>query len=645
MIFSGKNYRTSPKTRALSFSLDNVYLNNSGSASVGFSGEGNVLKFSFVNNKIFDFDGNYVFSYDVNKPISISGDISKSHYKYSINNNSFVGGKAKNNFKIEKFITDSTGCNLNLDASLSCKDIDYSFFTQEFLRPSGNFVGYLKNNSDTEFKVFNFSAIQTSVSDGNPFSGIISGNVPAKGQLDFTLSETLGDQLDENQAFVFELNTNIGLLKFPVGINRVNNLGGDFYVFSLIEMQKDVPLFLGASGENSFVFSGVSGASLSSLQYSAYDKNVNLINKNVTISLKPNYPAHSGVYTGKYLTGISIVNSGYYNKPPFPDFNSYHSLTGISFNENNLFMPDCPSVMPFLFSGDGNLPTGSGNFYLKTFRVGLPSYDPYIIINGDYGNTGNVWKQITGYSIVNNASGFENKIEFDILSIDSGDFGGYTTGCFDVPSVLGFNHYIFSGANIQPQKTSIADYAYGYSIINGSGTGVRAVVITNPGSGYDSFYVPRVTFVRDANDGSSEVGAYTGNKALANVLLNSSGKIFNFYNSWDISTGSFSDALVSFKDNGFTGISGYISSGNLEATQVSLLLRMNYLSIDAQNESVVLLKISGAGGLNEEIPITGGVMYSVGTGLLITPIQVQSEEVLDVLFLLEEEVSEPDSEE
>lgn len=649
MIFSGKNYRTTPKTKSLSFSFENVFLSDAGSASIGFSGENNVLKFTFSNNKIYDFHNNYVFSYDVGSTISISGDISDVNYRYFINGNAFVDGKSKNNFKIEKLITDSTGCNLNADVSLACRDIDYSFFTQSIVRPSGNFIGHLKNNSSTEFKVFNFSYRTDSIAEQNPFTGIISGDVPAKGQLNFNLSETLGNGLGPNYALTFELNTNIGLLSFPVRVDRIDHLGSDIYFLSLLETRKEFPFFLGASGENSFVFSGQSGNIISSLQYSAYDKNVNLIDKSVTISLDPHYPAQSGVYTGDYLTGISVIRAGYYNKPPFPDFNSYHSLTGFSFNENNLFMPDCPSVMPFLFSGDGNLPTGSGNFYLRTLRVGLPSYDPYININGDNGNTGNVWKQITGYSIVNNASGFENKIEFDILSIDAGDFGGYTTGCFDVPSVLGFNHYIFSGANIQTQKTPIADYAYGYSIVTGgsggSGAGVKSVVITNPGSGYNSFYVPRVNFIRAENDGSTEVYAYTGNKALANVLMNNGGKTFNFYNTWDISTGDFSDSLVSFKQSGLTGVSGYYSSGNLAASQTSLFLKVDYVSIDKQNESVVSLRISGAGGLNESIYITGSVMYSMDTGFLITPIKDQIEQVLNARFLIDAEIAESDPEE
>lgn len=643
MIFSGKNYRTTPNAKEISFSFENLYLDHSGSASIGFSGEGNVLKFTFLNKRILDFSGNYVSSYETNKPISISGDISKDYYRYFIDDNLFADGRLKNDFKIQKFIVDSTGCAINVSPSFNCRNISNSFFSQGLMRPSGNFSGYLKNDSDIEFKVFNFTATPRSLNDQNPFSGVISGNAPPKGKLNFNLIESRGDDLGATSSLFFDLNTNIGLLRFPVEVNRAQGLGSDFHVFSLMPIDTEVPLFLGISGENSFVFSGASGSKLNSLQYVGYDENVSLISKALSISLSPHYPAQSGSYTGSYMTGVEITNSGYYNIPPFPKFNSYHSLTGISFNKNNLFMPDCPSVMPFLFSGDGDRASGSGNFYLTDYRVGLLDYNDLVFVNGQPGNENNLWKQITGYSINNNGSGFENKIEIDILNIVIDQYSEAYTGCFDVPSVLGFTRYIFSGLDLQAKKHDLANYAYGYSILNGTGaTGVRSVVITNPGSGYNALYQPRINFIRNINDGSSEAEPYGSNKATADVVLNASGKIFNFFDTWDMSTGEFFNELVSFRENSFTGSNSYISSGHLKADQASLFLKMDYRSIDEQNRSIALLKISGVGGLYEEMFITGSVMYSVDSGLLVTPIEPIDTQTIDVRFLIEEDNFEID---
>ena len=82
MKFSGINSRAIPKKKEISFNLNAVLSNETGSAAFGFSGEAGIpLRFHFESGLIYDRPdasllGDYVGSYATSENIYISGGLS-----------------------------------------------------------------------------------------------------------------------------------------------------------------------------------------------------------------------------------------------------------------------------------------------------------------------------------------------------------------------------------------------------------------------------------------------------------------------------------------------------------------------------------------------------------------------------------------
>ena len=133
MIFSGKNnFRSLPVVVEFSFDSDLLFDNSDGTGSFGFSGSGEWigdivpthenLTFSFKSGKVFDPENNYVFSYQENNPIKISGDVFPNKYIYYINNMPINLSGEKNNFKLQKIFYETEDCSVNSDLNIYIKN-------------------------------------------------------------------------------------------------------------------------------------------------------------------------------------------------------------------------------------------------------------------------------------------------------------------------------------------------------------------------------------------------------------------------------------------------------------------------------------------------------------------------------------------
>ncbi|MAF43802.1 MAG: hypothetical protein CMI54_06515 [Parcubacteria group bacterium] len=128
MIFIGTYERKLVKQKSLSFRMNSVSISNVlGEASFGVSGEGNSLELKFKKGKIYDFENNYVSSYDPSSIFEISGDISETLYNYSIDGRSIARGRPKNKFSIEKFYINTHLCELRTNLYIYGEEINYDF--------------------------------------------------------------------------------------------------------------------------------------------------------------------------------------------------------------------------------------------------------------------------------------------------------------------------------------------------------------------------------------------------------------------------------------------------------------------------------------------------------------------------------------
>ena len=146
MLYSGLNYRKIQKRDIFSFKGVFSLNETSGSGLFGFSGENQTFDFKFISGKIIDPESRYVFSYQKNKGVSISGNVSGSFYDYYINDILFCKSGIKNNFNIENFYLNTTS-GLVFDSSV-----------------------YTSVKEDGDFVISGLSSIFYS---GKPFSGKI----------------------------------------------------------------------------------------------------------------------------------------------------------------------------------------------------------------------------------------------------------------------------------------------------------------------------------------------------------------------------------------------------------------------------------------------------------------------------------------
>jgi hypothetical protein len=153
MILSGLKSRSIAENSNLSFDL-NISLDKiNGSGEFGFSGENKTLNFKFISGRIKDFNNNYVYSYNRNENINISGDIETGCYIYYINGEP-VGISNKTNFKINKFYTNSKDCNLDIGLNIKSFNQDYNLNINNYYYQNNYLSGNFINRMDSDVRIF-----------------------------------------------------------------------------------------------------------------------------------------------------------------------------------------------------------------------------------------------------------------------------------------------------------------------------------------------------------------------------------------------------------------------------------------------------------------------------------------------------------
>ena len=98
--------------------MDNFSISGiNGAAEFGFSGDSKTISFYFDQGRLYDPEGRYAYSYQENVPLKIKSDIESTSYNYSINDKLISNNGIKEEFKLEKFFINTTGC--QVDTSLS----------------------------------------------------------------------------------------------------------------------------------------------------------------------------------------------------------------------------------------------------------------------------------------------------------------------------------------------------------------------------------------------------------------------------------------------------------------------------------------------------------------------------------------------
>lgn len=287
MIISGYNYRSIFEQTGLSFNL-NLSINNiTGSGAFGFSGEGNKIQFTFQSGKIFDFENRYVYSYLRDTNVNISGDIEGPNYSYYINNSAVCFNGIKNNFKVDNFFYNASGCILDTNLIINSLDkVNYNFVLPSDFRIGKPYTGFIFNNqSNLAFKIFSGDLIPTGIL---PPTGGFSG---------LTISNIVSGL--KSGSIVFDTINEVG--EYSLNLKLFTNFGTveqNFLVTGLFNIENIINL---STNPNYLLLTGI--------RQTSYDGYLSL------------------VYSSELFSGASIL-TGYNNLPLEIRFQYYSGTTG-----------------------------------------------------------------------------------------------------------------------------------------------------------------------------------------------------------------------------------------------------------------------------------------------------------------------------
>lgn len=119
MRLSGRNIRRIYSDERLAFELDMELTEVTGEASFGISGLAGATPkstlFNFKSGRVFDPNGNNVYSYQRNTPINLKGTFLPTTYDYFIDDNLISSLGTKNSYAIDKIFFETEGCEIELN--------------------------------------------------------------------------------------------------------------------------------------------------------------------------------------------------------------------------------------------------------------------------------------------------------------------------------------------------------------------------------------------------------------------------------------------------------------------------------------------------------------------------------------------------
>ena len=586
MKFRGINSRAIPKKKEISFNLNAVLSNETGSAAFGFSGEAGIpLRFHFESGLIYDRPdasllGDYVGSYATSENIYISGGLSgygtSSVYNYDVNgipaNLSGEGAGAN----ISKFFVNTTGVDFDASLYVASDPVSYNIAFPSFFREGEYYTGYLSNtDNESDIVVYSgFVVAPTGFADGTDFSFYSNTTDIAAGASGELVINPSGGRFNRLYDVEMGLYTNLGLIKHRfLASGEVT----DEYSFSLSTVSFDEDFV----EEGELVSGGDAVATKTGYyftNYETYQNQVAYSGADYNTSL-----VYVGGYTGDLFTGENgdgILSYGSGNDV----------LYGSGYLEGSGYITSGTEAVSWVSGTDsvsGSLTSGLG-------------------ITGDTDITGSLYFYATGegsYSFSMGGTGY---------SALSGDGGLSGTRVLTTGTIEG----IVSGTGIGGLAPYTGSYGeeYGQRLFSGevTGTAVGPKSLDYPNSGLQDISGHSGLLI----DYMTASGTMTGdNGAMVSGLGDYSGILTgyekSFTGTWDLQTGYLSGSdlitLISYRDEGdLSGVLGY--SKEKEATPFptnSFLAAVVNKNMFDDEQMVVSLNVSGISTGYYEKMITG----------------------------------------
>lgn len=594
MYFTGSNFRLTPEVNQMKVSLGDLTVYGTGQSEFGLSGQGNILKFQFSGSKIISPSGKIVGTYNNGEAFNLDWILDTGIYQYRFNGDLIENRKSKPSFNIQKFFVNSTGSSVSADVKLYTVDIPCSIsFPDRFLALS-SLSGSLTNTSPFKFRVFD-NSLNFFQTTSQLLSGKATGFATGTTSFPLLFTDANTSRFDSELQFGLTLQTAIGPIDGVFTTDRVSGL--DTTVSKLVTDFGNTGLYVLFDGSgitgNKFVYINTPAQYL--ISYYAPSTNLRGEQKTKIINVKIESVLPTGVtgaYTSEYITGFTLVSGGEYVYPPSAKFSGYYYVSGLDTPLSRILLSSgCSGDLPVTFSGNSSRGVNASGV-LKSTKVRL---------TGVYGEGNNNYYMPTSFQLVSGGTGY---VFQPTAFIQTGVF----SNCYDLGLKYGYNYSIympFTGLGVLAPQ---ADYLTGEVLTNtglvsgGLYTGyvVTGIRITNPGSGYNSTYLPKMHFVR-------QVGDTLGANATGNFNLKATG-FYNFTGNWSLYTGLSSSDLVIM-----TGTSGII---NLDSGSNYVTAKISFSGIDNTQPVVAKFTASMVGANTLEHLITGAKRYDISTGFL-----------------------------
>lgn len=488
MIFTGDTFRSILDRDKLTFSVNASINNLTGSGSFGFSGEGSTMQWVFNQGKIFDPEGSYVYSYEADQRINLSGAISGSGYQYHLDEKPILFGGDKYTGKTQGFYFNLSGCEANAAVAIKTDEFNYSCtFPTEFTYNEA-ITGHLSGiDSGYNFQVF--SGLVHSPSDFT-ITGLDTsrnGVVPIK----IKCTDASGAKINNTYQFDVDLYTNFGTISKQFSGTSIL---ADPTQGSVLSLSGNTP-----SGTDS-----ISVSDSSTNGYKDYTLDYTLTN-------------NLALVTGEMPIDVQLTHSS----GDTGDFINGHKITGVQLESvaNQIFTGTPSITFSSTYSGDTQ---ASGAAVMDDLATG------YIYTSGG-GGSFVTFKTLVGVSITN--SGLYRDPTDITISVSGGNYNGTSiTGAYlDVaklsPRLLDHSSLYFNYNNaldtpVYAESTLFSSGTNGdiTYLLSGDPSEISAVPLTTSGDVKNISFTGRWSIatgssnqLHNFNTGSAWQSIYTGN--------------------------------------------------------------------------------------------------------------------------------------
>lgn len=503
MRFTGNNTLYVPQVSLLTYLLQDIYVDNTGTYNVltrqiapyATGNYNSVPIFTLSSGCVIDPMGRFIGTFNTGEPFSVSGWLDYANnarfVSYGANTLAFNTDPTPSNYTISEFAINcptsgSLNCYLNIQSQRLTESISFS----PTLIVNGIESGYLTASvpmyvtNDTQQFFQSWEALLT----GGPLVAFVD-NRPNSG---VSLTYYDNDSSDQNNAFVmaygFETPYRQVINNFSIGRTGLYSSG----IYQLIDISDTgvfSGLFNGYWSGNNFVYQDPIPDTITLAYYLSKSDSQGVgypVTASVTVlpnSQEPTLPA-------EYITGFTLTASGQYMNPPLVKVTGYYYVTGIQESLSSLlFSTGCTGNLYVTFSGGG----GNGG-------TGIIQTQP-ILFNGVYVD-GNQWFNVPySYTTSGVGTGYLSPPKAYINT------GMYGPQCYDVPKYYGYNQAWFAPFDTSGTMTVEAGWFTGVAlcttgIVSGGSTGyyVTGIDVYNIGTGYNAAHTPYLSFVRTGVD-------------------------------------------------------------------------------------------------------------------------------------------------